>query len=263
MFKRLTTRLGASETPPPWGMAAAIAASVASFAAMIFGASITLTLFCGLPANAAYCQAANFQLPPAVLFIGWGIGVSMTIAFIRFTRNRLAERAALRLQATTTPLFFLLFIGVGLAITLDIVSRVVTGLRFPNLELLGLYQQIALFRQPVDALTWLLAGVFMVLGQPVAEELVFRGVALPALRTALGAWPGLVASTILYTVFHLAVYPPQTADTLGLWHGLAAPFISGLIFTSVRLYTGSTRAAIVTHAAFSLFALANLLTISA
>jgi membrane protease YdiL (CAAX protease family) len=106
----------------------------------------------------------------------------------------------------------------------------------------------------------------MLIAQPLAEELVFRGVALPALRTALGARFGLVATAALSAVFHLLIYPASyTAVDSGvsplaaLWYSGVTPFLAALVFGSVRVVTGSTRLAIAAHVAFGLFALLRLL----
>jgi membrane protease YdiL (CAAX protease family) len=46
-----------------------------------------------------------------------------------------------------------------------------------------------------------------------------------------------------------------------MWYGLLSPLIAGLVYGAVRLYTQSTRAALLVHAAFGLFALVKLLTL--
>ena len=114
---------------------------------------------------------------------------------------------------------------------------------------------------PLLAVSWLLAFILMVIAEPIAEELVFQGILLPALRNSLGAWGGYIVSAALFGLFHLMVYSSPNSDIVTLWYGLFLPFFAGLVFAAVRLYTGSTRAAVITHAAFGLFALVNLLTL--
>jgi membrane protease YdiL (CAAX protease family) len=77
-----------------------------------------------------------------------------------------------------------------------------------------------------------------------------------------GAWPGYILSAILYAVFHLLSFPPAGSDFNGLWYGQILPFVAGLIFGAVRLYTGSTRAAILAHVGFGLFAIVKMLTLA-
>lgn len=82
----------------------------------------------------------------------------------------------------------------------------------------------------------------------------------PAVRTAFGAWGGLALAAIFHAGFHFAAYP---ADALGnpFWYGIIMPFFIGLFIVGVRAHTGSTRAAIIAHAGFGLFAIAKVLTL--
>jgi membrane protease YdiL (CAAX protease family) len=102
----------------------------------------------------------------------------------------------------------------------------------------------------------------MVIAQPLAEELIFRGVLLSSLRGTIGAWPGYILSALLYALFHLITYGSSISDFNSLWYGQILPFIGGLIFGAVRLSTGSTRAAILAHVGFGLFAVVKILTLS-
>jgi uncharacterized protein len=104
--------------------------------------------------------------------------------------------------------------------------------------------------------------VFLVVVQPIAEELVFRGVTYPALRASLGPLAGIVATSISYALFHLLTYTSAAMDVSTLWFTFALPLIEGLVLTLIRAYTGSTRAAIVGHMAFGLFAILKLITLS-
>jgi membrane protease YdiL (CAAX protease family) len=74
------------------------------------------------------------------------------------------------------------------------------------------------------------------------------------LRETLGTWVGLVASAALYAVFHALAYPPAPGQPAGYWYGFVLPFVAGVFFGGVRAYTGSTRAAILAHVAFGVFA---------
>lgn len=241
MFRKVFARIGAPQAAPPWGMGAALSSLVAAFAALILGSTVAQLLFPG----------AQW-----VVLAGWTLGAALTAAFVWITRRTRPERTALRLYETNAPLFLLLLVGLALALTLDVISLRATTQFLPDPELLGLY------RQPLEAFSLLMALVLMALAQPVAEELVFRGVLLPALRAAVGSWPGFGLSALAYAVFHLLVYSPPALDFDRLWYGLLLPFVAGLIFGAVRVYTGSTRAAILTHMAFGLFAVVKLLTLA-
>jgi len=101
----------------------------------------------------------------------------------------------------------------------------------------------------------------MVFAQPIGEELVFRGVLFPSLRMIFGGWGGLLVNALVYTAFHAAIYTANTVanGSTALWVSIGIPILHGLIFAAFRAYTGSTRAAIVAHAMFGLFAIVKLL----
>jgi membrane protease YdiL (CAAX protease family) len=271
MVKRLLAQLALPEAAPPWTLIGAGSALVAAFAAIIMGTVIGQIIF----------PTEQFGI-----LLGWAIGVALMIAFIVVSRRKPAEQQGLwsvqqvspvanpggkrsraSLPVTVAPverpapnLFFLLFIGVGLALTLDVIGRVFTGNRLPEAELQGLYQRF-LMTGSITIPSWIIAFLFMVLLQPLGEGLIFQGMLLPSLRTTFGAWPGLLLAGLLYGVFHYIAYPPGFLGVSSWWYGLISPTLAGVIYAAVRIVTGSTRAAILTHAAFGVFGVLNLLTL--
>jgi membrane protease YdiL (CAAX protease family) len=243
MTKRNTgfiARIGTVEAAPPWSLTTVALTIVFAFLSIIIGTFIAL---------------AWFENQSFATLLGWIIGSILAIVFVAQTTRR--HRTALRLASSSSPLPFIMFICVGFAVFFDLIGLALTGAFLPVPELLTLRQR--------EALDWLLAIAFMLVAQPAAEELVFRGVAFPSLRAALGAWPGLIVTAALYAGFHMLAYPPDylnSAPIVPIWYGLALPFLSGLIIGAVRAYTGSTRAAIAAHAAFGLFALLKLFAIT-
>lgn len=249
MFRRLLARINILDTPPPWSWVAAISSSIVSFAAVVIGTFIALALL----NNTQYTALA-----------AWTIGAVLTLTFVFIRFSKPEERAAMRLggsAASVREIFLMLLIGVGLSLTLDVVSGRVTNTFLPEPELLSLYNDVSLYQQPINIVTWIFAFVFMVLLQPIAEELVFRGIMLPSLRNTIGAWPGYILSAILYAVFHMLAFPPGVNDFNGFWYSQLVPFIAGLIFGAIRLYSGSTRAAMLAHVGFGLFALVKVVTL--
>ncbi len=256
MFRQLMNRIAAAEPAPPWGLLGAIGAVVASFAALLVGSTI---------AAVAVTESQYY------LLVGWSVGAALAIAFVWFTRRDGRYWPALRLGANADGdqtsvfqnAFWFLLIGVGLAILLDIIGRGVVRNIIPDPELVNVYYWAQIYVEPIMGVSWVLVILFMVILQPIAEGLVFQGLLLPALRSRIGAWPGFVLTAVFYAGFHFLVYQPSIAfDTITIiWVGLAAPFISGLIYGAVRVFTGSTRAAILTHMAFGLFAVVKLLTL--
>jgi uncharacterized protein len=81
--------------------------------------------------------------------------------------------------------------------------------------------------------------VVVVIGAPVVEELVYRGLLQRSLSTVVGAGFGLVAASTFFSLIHFSPveYP-----------GL---FVAGLVFGGCVVLTGRIGPAIVTHAAFN------------
>lgn len=192
-----------------------------------------------------------FGSRPSSLLLAWTIAALLIVIFVFQSRRSPEERLALRLGGPKIPLLLLLVLNIGFAMLLDVLSLGVTG-EFPPMPELQ-----ALFQASGDTLAWVAAALLMVIAQPVGEELIFRGIAQPAFRAALGAWPGLLLTAAVYGVFHLAVYTTGAlgdANDPALWYGLVLPALHGLVFGLNRAATGSTRAAMIAHAAFGLFA---------
>lgn len=239
-------RLALLEPAPPWSLYAGIGAVVAMFLAIIVGATLATTLLAATPAQ-----------PLA----GWVIGGTITIAFVAITRRRTpAESAALRLNAPSAlPLPIVLLLALGLAITLDLLGLAFTGDFWPVAQLMGFFLigagDTLVARADVGLGAWALAALLLVIVLPLAEELVLRGVLYPALRTTLGAWPGLLMNAAFQMAFYLFTYVTFQLDGVTpLWFGVIFPFLVGLLLACIRAYTGSTRAAIVAHVGFGLFA---------
>ncbi len=253
MFRQLIRRISTLDNPPPWGWLIGLWTVIVAFAAVLIGTTLVLLVF----SDVQYSALAS-----------WTIGAIIAIAFVFIRFRKPEERAALRLggaergnAAPFQQLFLMLLIGVGLSVALDVVIGRVTSTFLPEPELLRLYTDATLLRLPVSPLSWGFVIVFMVILQPVSEELIFRGVLLPSLRTTIGAWTGYLVSALLYAVFHLITFTPSPDNPNSLWFGLVAPFIGGLIFGAIRLYTGSTRAASLAHVGFGMFAVVKLITL--
>ncbi|MCA0458425.1 MAG: CPBP family intramembrane metalloprotease [Chloroflexi bacterium] len=254
MFSQLMKCIASAEPQPPWSIWGAIGAMVASFVAVIFGTTVALLL------------------PPAQnsVLLGWAIAAALVIALVWFTRRSPRYWPALKLGdvangAGDTPfqnVFWYLLIGVGLAILLDIIGRGLVGQIVPDPELLNLYGYTQIYGESVQIGSWILIVLFMVFLQPIAEGLVFQGMLLPSLRSTISPWAGFILTAVAYTLFHFVAYQSVTNDDrFLLWGWVLSPFISATIYNAVRVYTGSTRAAILTHMAFGLFAVVKMLTL--
>lgn len=90
-----------------------------------------------------------------------------------------------------------------------------------------------------DGATVLLLVAVVVVGAPLVEELVYRGLLQRSAAAVLGPWPALVATAAFFSLIHFAPveYP-----------GL---FLAGLAFGLCLTLTGRIGTSIVTHAAFN------------
>lgn len=237
MIRRFLRSLANAEASvPPWRLSTGLIMMVLALVATIVGAFILLNLLGDVP------------LAPLA---GWTLGSVVTIVYVWSAFRQ--HRDALRLGPTNSRLILLLLFSVGLALLIDLIILAITRQFYPAPELLNL-----LFAPPGVA-GWLLAALFMLLAQPVAEELVFRGVFFPVIRQALGGWGGWLMSALAYAVFHLIAY--TTSPTANIWHTFITPLLIGLVISAVRANTRSTRAAIIVHIGFNLFALLKLLVV--
>ena len=102
--------------------------------------------------------------------------------------------------------------------------------------LADLLQLAPFFRMPLWPLSFLVIAVLA----PIAEELLFRGILLPALaRSRLGFWGAAAVSTLAWTLLHFTYSIA----------GLLLVFLLGMIFSWLFARTGSLRVPIVAHMA--------------
>ena len=87
--------------------------------------------------------------------------------------------------------------------------------------------------------TGLIPALAMVVGAPLAEELVFRGIIQSRLERSLPAWIAVVLQAVLFGLIH------GTPVQIGY------AFIMGLLFGLLRWRTGSILPTLAAHAAFN------------
>lgn len=249
MLKRITR----PEAPPPWTLYDGLGAIIVLFAALILGSSL-----------AEIAIGSRLATP----LLGWSLGAALATGVILVSRRRTpASAAALRLSVEGGPrrLPIIFLFGFGMAVSIDLLSLIVTGDFWPVPELLGFFlipEAGDLISLRPDLFAWALALLFLIVLQPIAEEIVFRGVLFPSLRIALGPLTGFAAISVFHAAFHLVAYAPAPGSFSLFWYAFIVPLLDALVITAVRADTGSTRAAIVAHAAFGLFAVLKALFIA-
>lgn len=136
----------------------------------------------------------------------------------------------------------LLGIPVGVVGQLAIVPLVYAPLRaiwpdtFSNSELEERARELA---DKADGWTVALLVVVVVVGAPLVEELVYRGLLQRSMSAALGVVPGLIVISIWFALMH-----PTPIE----WPGLA---VAGALFGAGLALTGRIGPSILTHAAFN------------
>lgn len=235
MIGSLLKRISELEPAPPWSLFAAINTVLMAVIAIIAASLLVLSLL----NNQEYGTLA-----------AWILAGSLTVAFVRATRRAPEHWQALRLGPTRSRLLIVFLFSLGMAITIDLAGLAISGEFLPPVEL----QPFA--NGSIGIVTWILLLVFMLVAQPAAEEIVFRGVFYPSARHVLGPWGGLVASAGAYALFHFFAYSSPLSS---FWHALLAPFLAGLVITIARANSGSTRAAMAAHVGFNVFAVLQLL----
>ena len=166
---------------------------------------------------------------------------------VRAKRSARARRYGIPRAALIGVAALLLFWPVVncVAFTAGFVIEVLTG-RAP--DPIGHALLAQLVESPVDV--WLYLTIALaVVGAPVYEEVLYRGIVQQALVGAgMRRWPAILTTSVLFTLVHLGAV--TSVD------GLLALFVLSIGFGWVYEKTGRLSASITMHAAFNL---ANLL----
>lgn len=237
MLQMLFRQINRVEPPPPWGLLTALFLFVAAFGLMFAGVNI-----------GAVMVSDNVTV---ALTFGWLIGCMFVIAMIGVFQRSTEDRAALRLAPTPAPLITLFGVGFGVAVTLDLIGIPVQGRVLPPPEL-------ATYSAVTGGITWIMGAILMIIVQPLADEMLFRGILYPALRAIQSVWAAIILSSVFYGLFHQFIYASRDIEP---WTALVEPLFMGLTCGIVRAATQSTRAAIVTHIGFGVFAVLKTLLI--
>jgi membrane protease YdiL (CAAX protease family) len=95
-----------------------------------------------------------------------------------------------------------------------------------------------------DKTSMVLIAVFGTTLGPLCEEIVFRGFLQPLLVRSLGAVPGILMAAIPFGLLHLQQYGNS-------WRHVLLITLAGAAFGWMRHSTGSTKAAVIMHAAYN------------
>jgi membrane protease YdiL (CAAX protease family) len=198
---------------------------------------------------------------PISLVIGWTVGLLLTAAFVLVRWRSSTEKfAALRIfgesAQSNRPLILMFIFGIGIGLLANLTAGLGSGNHFATIApLQGIYTGF-------EIVPLLLAIVFAVIVQPLAESLIFFGVIQPRLRATLGGYAGIVTTALLYAGTHYVVYGLRPDVVINpLWYGFIAPLVLGLMFGVVRVWMRSTRAAIVANIGAGIIGILVMLTV--
>jgi len=95
-----------------------------------------------------------------------------------------------------------------------------------------------------DKTSMVLIAVFGTTLGPLCEEIIFRGFLQPLLVRSLGAIPGVLMAAVPFGLLHLQQYGNS-------WRHVLLITLAGAAFGWMRHRTGSTKAAVIMHAAYT------------
>ena len=226
-------------TAPPWSLARATLAILSLLAALALGALPALLLTDGAPWAA---------------LAGWSAGAALVLYALRARYRR--HGASLPLEPGGTPAALALLTGVAAALFLDTLTLASGGGGLATPELAGPGAAAA-----PGAVAWLAAALYLLLLQPLAEGLVFRGLLQPALQARSSRRVALLLTALAWALFHLLAYAgaPAGADPAAL---LVSRLALGLWLGVLRARNASARASIVAQVGINLFFLLRLVSLS-
>lgn len=213
---------------PGWGWR-----EVGATVALTVGAALALGLVARGATAALGVEAGEALVSPTLYVVGLGIYLAAIAGVYLFAARR-AGWAALGLRDTgwvsfalVPPLFVLELLA--LAMVNGLVGALAGGFENPQVNAITGGRAIS----PVE-LAMLLALVAGVV--PIAEELFFRGMLYPLLRSRMGALPAIVLNAAIFSAAH--VFPL-------LLPGL---FVVGLFLAYLRERSGSIWPSVCLHA---------------
>ncbi len=242
----LMQRIMERETAPEWSLGLAIFFMVAYLVLWVAGQFAVVTLGAGLPApdDSNYALALSGALVIGALIAS----LAVILGVMQWARRRSSARwiDALGLQQPRNPsVFLVILVGLAAAWTIDLIGVL---LRLKSDQIIP--PSLAALQQPIGVV-WVVAAIFAIVIQPLAEGLVFSGILYPALARDVGnnLWACLLVA-VIYAVANAAILAGGTG---GAWFALLQPFLMALVVALVRAYSKSTYSAIVTRAVFGLF----------
>ena len=227
----------------PWNASDALALTLIAFiGGQLIGVG-TVSLYVAASESITFLQAlARVESEISTLFVGYlfaqVIAIGLVYLFVWYRRGSLASLGFRSFSFVKAAGFMAMFF-IGYLI---LSSLVIIGLEATDVGIDFQAQQEIGFLEASSTLEMLLAFIALVILAPFAEELVFRGVLLPAFSKKLGLIAAVIVTSVLFGILH----PPVNA-MIGI--GIFAIFLA-LIYVLTR----SIWPAIILHSLKNLLA---------
>lgn len=221
--KGLFARLGdINESDPPWGFGeVALAIAVLFIGTLIIGTGIT-----------ASASPSTTNPEPISFIFGWLIGLVIVFIFVMVRWRRTKERFdALKLQQGAWQSLLGIMVGLGGGFSGAVIAGLGSGSFIAPMQVLGINDDIGSIA---------LASLFILLVQPIAESIIFGGIALPRLRASLGGWAGFITMIIGFALYYYLVFGTRGTDSIAIWYGAVYPLVIGFTLGAVRIWSKST-----------------------
>ncbi len=174
----------------------------------------------------------------------FGMGICVALGAVYFLRH-LGQRDGLRVRALDAPLGLLGFglaypIVLGTSMLAMSLHLMITGEESPSVA----HNLLVRIVEQREGIWVFVLSATVVIGAPIAEELVYRVLLQGALlRLSGSAWVSIIATSLLFALVHLGSVP---------WYALLPLFVLGLALGVAYERTKRLGVPIVMHAAFNL-----------
>lgn len=210
---------------PFWGFGELFLAAAIFLAGLATVVGVA-TRYLHAPPESGLWSVAEEAAAYAVLFL------ALKIIFARYGKGLLDSLGWSKL-GPFTPLS-LAAIGIGLSLIVVVLQY---ALMTPDVD--TPFEK--LLDDPASRVVVALFGITL---GPMVEELLFRGLLQPVLVNAIGVFPGILATSVLFGALHLT----QNAF---IWQSGVLIMLVGFVLGTIRHLTGSTKASTIVHMAYN------------
>lgn len=199
---------------------------------ILFAVVIAISAMSGVGANdfdAFMTQYTNAVLEQTMLisFVSNAVTVIALVIFFKIRKKRLTQETALYSVPYVHVLGAVMF-GIGFAFLSPLITEFIPFSEAANSSFESMYGMI--FEGP-----WIFTVLGTVVGAPIVEELVFRGLVYTRLKSGMSPIAAAVISALMFGIMHGEL----------IW--VISAFIAGLALVWVYEKTGSLACAIAVH----------------